>query len=73
MPASQFMEAIMNRRQFTQLAGAAAAGVALQQEAHALPQQQTGTVITDAEVDRSMKAAMTPGRKRQIASCRTLE
>jgi cyclohexyl-isocyanide hydratase len=60
------MEAIMNRRQFAQLAGAAAAA-ALQKEAHALPQQQTGTVITDAEVDRSMKAAMTPGRKRQIA------
>jgi cyclohexyl-isocyanide hydratase len=57
----------MNRRQFAQLAGAAAAVAALQQEAHALPQQQTGTVITDAEVDRSMKAAITPGRKRQIA------
>ena len=56
----------MNRRHFAQLAGAAAAAAALQQEANALP-QQTGPVITDAEVDRSMKAAMTPGRKRQIA------
>jgi cyclohexyl-isocyanide hydratase len=56
----------MDRRQFAQLAAAAVAATGLQREAHALPQQADPT-ITDAEVDRSMKAAMAPGRKRQIA------
>jgi len=56
----------MNRRQFTQLAGAAAAA-AVQGGANASPQHSVAPPITDADVDKSMADAMKPGPKRQIA------
>jgi cyclohexyl-isocyanide hydratase len=56
----------MNRRQFAQLAGAAAVA-SLQRDANASPQHQPKPPVTDADVDRSMTDAMKTGPKRQIA------
>jgi len=60
------MELFMNRRKFTQIAGAAVAA-ALHGDAQAAPRQQAGAQVTDAQVDKSMADAMRPGPKLQIA------
>jgi len=58
--------AIVNRRQFAQIAGAAVAS-ALHGDAQADLRPQTETQVTDAQVDKSMADAMRPGPKLQIA------